>query len=328
MADKLTLRMLIGDYEITRALRDGTIEAEGIAFEFPHYPGYEDIHRQVAWDDICDVGEFNGPAYVAAASKNWSMTALPIFLHRRFRHGFVFINKNFGIEKPTDLIGKRIGNPIFQPAANVWLRGLLENEYAVPHRTITWVTEAPEIIEFERHEGLRIEQVAPGKNIDDMLIAGEIEAVISPNLPRGIREGLPHIGRLWPNYRELEVEYYKRTGIFPIMHVTTIRRDIVERHPWVVKSLMDAFEKSKRLAYKRLTNPRIVPLAWYQSYWDDERAFLGPDPWEYGTSPINRKNLEVMIGYVHQQGMSNRRMTVEELFPPSALSWSPNDVPR
>jgi 4,5-dihydroxyphthalate decarboxylase len=326
MAEKLTLRLLIGDYEIVRALRDGAVEAEGIRFEFPHYPGVHDIHRQVAGDDSCDVGEFNGPAYVAAASKDWAMTALPVFLHRRFRHGFIFINKNAGIAKPTDLIGKKIGNPIFQPACNVWVRGLLENAYGVPHRSVTWITQDPEIIAFERHRDLRIEQVKPGQDIEDMLISGEIEAIISPNLVRGIIEKRPHIGRLWPNYRDLEIEYFKRTGIFPIMHVTTIRRAIVERHPWVVKSLMDAFEKAKRVAFKRLRNPRIVPLAWYQSYWDDEHDFLGTDPWEYGVSAANRKNLETMIGYVHQQGMSNRRMTIEELFPREALGWSAGEI--
>ena len=328
MAEKLKLRMLIGDYESTRALRDGTVQAEGISFEFPHYPGYEDIHRQVAWDDICDVGEFNGPAYVAGASKDWSMTALPVFLHRRFRHGFIFVNKNAGIEKPTDLIGKKIGTPIFQPAASVWIRGFLENDYGVPHRSVTWMTNAPEIIEFERHKDLHIEQIPAGKDLDDMFSAGEIEAFISPNIPRGMTQGLPQIARLWPNYRDLELEFYNRTKIFPIMHVTVVKRDIVDKNPWVVKSLMDAFEKSKRIAYKRLTNPRIVSLAWYQSYLEDERALLGPDPWEHGTSSINRKNLDIIAGYVHQQGMSNRRMTVEELFPAQALSWSANDVPR
>ena len=323
----LKLRLLIGDYEIVQALRDGRVTAEGIDFEFPHYPGVRDIHRQVAGDEICDVGEFNGPAYVAAVSglttgRPWPMTALPVFLHRRFRHGFIFVNRNAGIREPKDLIGKRIGNPTFQPAGNVWARGLLENEYGVPHRSITWVTQEPEIIEFERPADLRIVQVAKGQNIEDMLISGEIEAIISPNLARGITEGVPHIGRLWPHYRELEIEYYKRTGIFPIMHVTTIRRALVEEHPWVVASLMDAFEKAKRLAYRRMSNPRIVPLAWFQSYWDDEREFLGKDPWEYGVSEANRRNLEVMMGYVHQQSMSGRLMTVEELFPPEALSWS------
>ncbi|MBI2317410.1 MAG: ABC transporter substrate-binding protein [Betaproteobacteria bacterium] len=328
MSGKLKLRMLIGDYEIVRALRDGSVQAEGIEFEFPHYPGVRDIHRQVAREEICDVGEFNGPAYVAAASRGWPMTALPVFLHRRFRHGFIFINRNCGIEKAADLLGKRIGGPFFQPAANVWLRGVLEEEHGVPHRSVTWVTQEPEIIEFERREDLRIRQVTDGQHIDDMLTRGEIEAVIAPNLPRAMRERLPHIARLWPDYREMEIDYYRRTGIFPIMHVTTIRKQVVAEHPWVARSLMDAFEKAKRLAFSRLANPRIVPLAWYQSYWDDERRLLGGDPWEYGVSGKNRVNLEKMIGYVHQQGMSARRMTVGELFAEESLAWSPGGLRR
>ena len=327
MASKLKLRLLIGNYESTRALREGEVEPEGIECVFPNYPGYEDIHRQVAHDDICDVGEFNGPASVAGASRDWKFALIPVFLHRRFRHGFIFVNKNKGIEKPGDLIGKRIGGPIFQPACNVWVRGLLENEYGVPHRTIHWFSNDPEIVEFERPPDLRIDVVGRQHSVDDMLAAGELDAIITPNFPKGFQQKLPHIVRLWPHYREMEIEYYKRTGIFPIMHTTVVRRDIVDKNPWVVRSLLDAFEKSKQMAYKRLTNPRIVPLAWYQTYLEEERAFLGPDPWEYGvTSAANRKNLETIIGYVHQQAMSTRRMTIEELFPKDALTWSARDV--
>jgi 4,5-dihydroxyphthalate decarboxylase len=243
-----------------------------------------------------------------------------VFLHRRFRHGFVFVNRKSGIREPKDLIGKRVAGPIFQPAANVWIRGILENEHGVPHRSIVWVTEQPEIVKFKPHPELRIE-VAKGKRLDDMLESGEVDAAIAPNPPRAIREKNPAVGHLWPNYEELEVDYYKRTGIFPIMHVTTIRKDIVEKHPWAVESLMDAFEKAKHVAYKRLANPRVVPLAWYRSYWEEERDFLGPDPWQYGATEANRRNLDTLAAYVHQQSMSERRVAVEELFPPEALAW-------
>jgi 4,5-dihydroxyphthalate decarboxylase len=202
----------------------------------------------------------------------------------------------------------------------VWIRGLLENEYDVPHRSITWVTERPEIVKFKGHPDLRIE-VASGRTVDDLLESGDVAAAIAPNPPRAIRERRPGFGHLWPNYRELEVEYFKRTGIFPIMHVTTIRKEIVENEPWVVGSLMDAFARAKRVAYKKLVNPRIVPLAWYRSYWEEEREMLGPDPWAYGLGPANRKNLETLIGYVHQQTMSERRVAIEELFAKEALSW-------
>jgi len=163
--------------------------------------------------------------------------------------------------------------------------------------------------------------------IDHVVTDGEIDAIFSPNFPKAWLAKKPNIARLWPNFKELEVDWYNRTGLFPIMHCAIIKRDIVEKNPWVTKSLMDAFEKSKQLSYKHLTNPRIVPLAWYQSYWEEERAFLGPDPWEYGvSSAANRKNIELICKYVHQQFMSTRLMTVDELWPKDVLSWTPPKI--
>jgi len=323
MSGKVKLRLLIGDYESTRALRDGTVTAEGIDFEFVPYPGYEDIHHKVALEDICDVGEFNGPAYVAGASRDWHLTAIPVFLHRRFRHGFIFVNKNKGIERASDLIGKRVGNPIFQPACNVWMRGILQNEHNVKPEDVTWVTSGPEIVPFTPRPGVRIEQIRPDQDIDDMLNSGELDAVISPNLVKGIQQGLPHIGHLWPDYHERDLDYYRRTNLFPIMHVTTVKKEILAQHPWVAISLMDAFEKAKQIAYKRLVNPRIVPLVLYRTYWEEERKIFGRDPWQYGATENNRKNLDTIIKFVDQQGMSVRPMSVEDLFPSDTLQWSP-----
>jgi 4,5-dihydroxyphthalate decarboxylase len=321
---KLKLRLLIGDYESTRALREGTVTVEGCELEFTPYPGYEDIHFKVAREDICDVGEFNGPAYVAGASKNWHLAAIPVFLHRRFRHGFIFINKNSGIKKPTDLIGKKVANPIFQPACNVWMRGILENEHNVPHKDVIWVTGGPEIVPFTPKAGVRIEQT--DKDLDEMLISGEVDAYLSPNMVKGIREKLPHIGHLWENYEQLDMEWFKKTNLFPIMHVTTIKKEIVEKHPWVCTALMDAFEKSKQLAYKRMVNPRIVPLVLMREYWEQERKIFGPDPWAYGITDNNRKNLDLMSSYVHQQGMSDKLMTPEDLFPADTIAWKPKPL--
>jgi 4,5-dihydroxyphthalate decarboxylase len=182
------------------------------------------------------------------------------------------------------------------------------------------VTEQPEIVKFKGHPDLKIE-IAAGRSADDLLEAGEVAAIIAPNVPRAMRQGRTDIVNLWPDYKEREVAYFKRTGLFPIMHVTTIRKDIVENEPWVVQSLMDAFERSKRAAYRRLVNPRVVPLAWFRSYWDEERELLGPDPWQYGVTPANRRNMETIATYVHQQTMSDRLVPVDEMFPKEALSW-------
>jgi 4,5-dihydroxyphthalate decarboxylase len=181
------------------------------------------------------------------------------------------------------------------------------------------VTERDEDSNFDYHPDLRVERIAPGRDLDDMLAAGELDATISPSVARGIREGDPRVGRLWPDYKDIEIAYFQATGIFPIMHVTIVREDIVRDNPWAVKSLLDAFEAAKQDAYRRLVNPRIVPLAFYQSAWEEQRELLGPDPWEYGLTPANRRNLETMARYVRQQGMTDRVMTLEELFPAEAF---------
>lgn len=310
---KLKIKALTGQYEIVRALREGAVEVEGIDLEFLSFPGTRDIHVPEI-REAADLGEFNAGAYMGNKCRGHALTALPIFLHRRFRHGFVFINKSKGIEAPEDLIGKRIGGTNFAPAGNLWARGILENDYGVPHSSITWVTERDEDGDFEYHKDLKVERIGKDQDLDDMLATGDLDAIISPNVARGITEGDDRIGRLWPDYKDVEIAYYKATGIFPIMHVTTIRQEIVDAHPWVVDSLIKAFDEAKKIAYRRLTNPRIVPLAFYRTAWEEERALLGDDPWEYGLSDANRNNLETLIGYVHQQGLTDRRMTIEELF--------------
>src|SRR5207244_3154667 len=133
--------------------------------------------------------------------------------------------------------GRRVGGTNFQPAGSVWVRGILEEDHKVLHKNITWMTDRDEGIEFTPAPGLRIERIAPGKSLDDMLAEGELDAMISPNFPRTFLKGEPRVARLFPNYKEVETEYFRRTGIFPIMHVTVIRQEILDKHPWVAASL-------------------------------------------------------------------------------------------
>lgn len=316
---KLKLKVLTGAYEIVRALREGSVSPDGIDLEIIASPGARELHEMISRGDGFDVGEFNAAAYIAKRARGSPFTAVPVFLHRRFRHGFIFVNTSKGIAEPADLIGRRIGGTSFAPAGNVWVRGILENEYGVPHRSIAWLTQHDEQAEFEFHPDLRIERIAPDGDLQEMLLEGELDAMISPSVVRGIEEGDRRVARLFPDYKEVEVAYYQKTGLFPIMHVTIVRERLVEEHPWVVKSLVDAFEASKRAAYRRLADPRIVPLAWYQTDREEESRLLGPDPWEYGLSETNRRNLETLAGYVHQQGLSGRRVGLDDLFPEPAF---------
>jgi len=320
MAGKLKLSMMVGDYEIVRALKDGTVKPRGIELVVAKYPGTRAIHDQVAAGEACDINEFNGGAYVVQKHGGRDdITALPVFLHRRFRHGFITINTSSGIARPADLIGRRVACRTLGAAANYWMRGHLEEDYGVPHRSITWTIESEDDASRQAPADLKIERLPRGKNVEDMLLEGEIDAMIAPNVTRMIGERDPRVARLFPNYREIEADYYRRTGLFPIMHVTTLPAKVVAKHPWAVESLVLAFEEAKQLAYRRLANPRNVPLAWYGSRWEEERALLGPDPWEYGLSELNRRNYGTLVGWVHAQVLSGARPRLEDLFPKEAF---------
>ena len=235
-------------------------------------------------------------------------------MHRRFRHGFIFLNTNKGIKKPADLIGRRVGLRNFQATANLWIRGILEHEHGLPHRSVHWLKQDEEEVDWTPPADLDIQRIAPGKSVEKMLMEGELDALIHPEIIQPILAKDQRVNRLFPNYRDLEVDYYKRTGIFPIMHTTAIKQEIVDKYPWVAINLMQAFEESKKAAYKRMENPRIVPLAWFRSFLEEQEELLGHDPWVYGLGEINRNALETLMQYSREQGLLGRSMSLEELF--------------
>ncbi len=314
MSSKLKLTLACGDYEIVRALKEGSVTADGIDLTILTDMDSASRHWRMIRGKEFDVAELSMSSYLMAADREQPFTAIPVFLHRRFRHGFVFINASAGIEKPTDLIGKRVGVKTFQATAILWLRGMLEHEYGAPHREINWIAELDEDVEFEHPPGLSLEKAPGGKEVEWMLADGELDAVLHPDLIDPIMQGDKRVRRLFDDYQAEEQAYYQRTGIFPIMHVTAIKKEIVDANPWVPMSLMKAFEASKKAAYARMENPRIVPLAWFRHYLDTERELLGPDPWEYGLGEANRHNLETAIGYSHDCGLISRRLAPDDIF--------------
>jgi 4,5-dihydroxyphthalate decarboxylase len=314
MAEKLRLTVACGDYEIVRALKEGTVTADGLDLVMLTGMGPRERHWRMARKAEFDVCEANVGAYFMERDHGAGLSAIPVFLHRRFRHGFLFVNAAAGIRAPKDLIGKNVGGTNFQPASNIWMRGILEEEYALPHRQVTWVVERSEDVAFTPPKDLRIEMIAPGESLDVMLAEGEIPAMLSPELPRLFLAGDKRIVRLFPDYKEVELAYFRRTGIFPIMHVTTIKQEIVDKYPWVPTNLVKAFEQAKNIAYRRIANPRMVPIAWVRTALEEQEAVLGPDPWAYGLTPANRKNLETVLRYTFQQGMISRVPSLDSLF--------------
>ena len=314
MAEKLRLTVACGDYEIVRAIKEGAVKADGLDLVMLTGMGPRERHWRMARHAEFDICEANVGAYFMERDHGADLTAIPVFLHRRFRHGFLFVNPAAGIRAPKDLIGKKVGGTNFQPASNIWMRGILEEEYGLPHRQVTWVVERSEDVAFTPPQDLRIEMIAPGKRLDVMLAEGEIPAMLSPEIPRLFLQGDKRIMRLFPDYKNVELAYFRKTGIFPIMHVTTIKQEIVDKHPWVATNLVKAFEEAKNIAYRRIANPRMVPIAWVRTALEEQEEVLGTDPWAYGLTPANRKNLETVERYTYQQGMIRTIRPLDELF--------------
>jgi 4,5-dihydroxyphthalate decarboxylase len=314
MSRKLELTFACGDYEIMRALKEGIVRPEGIELTVLTDMAASPRHWRFLRGREFDIAEVSGSGYVAARDRDLPFRAIPVFPHRRFRHGFIFVNTSKGISKPTDLIGRKVGTKGYLFTAGLWMRGILEHDYGVPHNSIEWLSETDEDVDFTPPPGLNITQVPLDKSLEDMLVAGEIDALFSPDLIRPLTRGDNRVGRLFPNYKAEEMEFYRRTGIFPIMHVVGIKQEIVEGHPWVAINMYKAFEQAKAIAMARMENPRIVPLAWYRETWEEQEQILGKDPWEYGLGERNAKNFERLVTYSHEQGVIKRRLPLDELF--------------
>jgi 4,5-dihydroxyphthalate decarboxylase len=314
MSKKIHLTLATGDYESIRALKEGTVTADGIELTVLTDMNSAVRHWRMLRNHEFDVAELSMSNYLMAKYTGLPFTAIPVFLHRRFRHSFIFLNTAKGITQPRELIGKRIGLRNFQATANLWIRGILEHEYGVPHRSIQWYKQDDEEVEWTPPRELNIQRIAPGKSVEKMLLEGELDALIHPELIQPIIDKDKRVTRLFRNYRDLEIDYYKRTGIFPIMHTTAIRQEIVDKYPWVPINLMQAFQESKNAAYQRMENPRIVPLAWFRYFLEEQEELLGSDPWVYGLGETNKKALTTLIRYSQEQGLLGREMTLGELF--------------
>ncbi len=316
MTKKLELTLACGDYEIVRPLKEGLVQPDGIELNILTGADSATRHWRFLRGEEYDVAECSASSYIAARARDLPFRAIPVFLHRRFRHGFIFVNTSKNITKPSDLIGKRIGVKFYLVSAILWLRGILESEYGVPHKSIDWFAELDEDVAFTPPSGLKLTRLPDDKSIEKMLAEGELDAVLHPDIIDPIINKDPRVGRLFPDYKSEEERYYAKTGIFPIMHVLGIKKALVERHPWIVPNLYQAFDESKNLAMKRMRNPRLVPLAWYQEAWEEQERFLGPDPWEYGLGEKNAHNFNTLVSYSHNQGLIDRVLSLDELFLP------------
>lgn len=325
----LRLRLIGGDYDRTRPLIDGQVKPEGIELEWVHFSA-ESTWQRFLSDESLDVAEVALPAaFIARGKGSPPLVPLPIFPSRYFRHSLIFINADSGIERPQDLVGRRVGVAKYTTLAlAAWLRGMLQDEYGVAPNQITWVTTEqgrpglPDRLEAPLPADLSIESAPAGASLDELLDRGEIDAHFTAHRPESFQRGVPRIRRLFPNYRAVEQDYCRRTGLFPVMHIMVVREEVFRRNPWIGASLCEAFEEAKRRCYRRNEDlgPDSHSLAWFLSYLEEERQVLGADPWAFGVEP-NPHLLETFARYCHEQGLTARRLSPDELF--AEVYWSP-----
>jgi 4,5-dihydroxyphthalate decarboxylase len=326
---KIHLTFACGDYDRTRAVEDGSVPVDGVDLTYLRLPVEETFFRMLRHREF-DVAEMSLSTYTATlnaldAGEEPPFVALPVYTSRQFRHGGMFVNTAAGIEKPADLAGKRIGMPEVQLTACVWQRGILADEYDLPIDASTFLTggqEKPGRIEKGKVEvPYSVSPIGPDQTLARMLGEGEIDAFLGPRIPSSFADGSGRVRRLFPDTVAAEKAYYESTGIFPIMHVVAIKREVYQRYPWVAQSLTKALIEAKAQAYARIYDASALRFMepWLNVHLEEARALMGQDYWSYGLGDADRHVLETFLRYHHEQGLSRTRRTPEQLFAPESL---------
>ena len=328
------LHITMAGYKFKRleALVDGRVKVEGCNAKF-ELAKIGDMNTHVfsgpRTRDVTEIGLH--PFMLAYANEGFRDYALlPIFPLRLFRHRSVFIRTDRGIKKPEDLRGKTIATAGYSSTSLTWIRGIFQEEYGIKPEDVRWiiaskdssVSAAGKVSKQENvlPEGVSISAGTPGKDESDLLESGKVDALFHAAEPRAYIEGHPKVGRLFPDYRLAERAYFAKTGIFPIMHAVAIKKATLKQNPWLVAPVFKAYSKAKQMAYGYMARAAWVydALPWYAQEFEETRALMGDNYYSYGIGP-NRKTLETLFRYSHQQGLCSRELTVEELFVPASI---------
>ena len=323
------LSLAVCDYDRTRAIFDGRAPIEGCDVTAVALEPEESFHRAFKFQEF-DVTEVSMSSYLMTTSRGEAhYVAIPAFVSRLFRHSGIYIRSDRGISRPGDLKGKRIGVPEYQMTANVWIRGMLAEEHGVKPSDIKWrrggLEEAGrgERTTIKLPADVELQTVPTDRTLSDMLAKGELDGIFSARAPTCFLNGVPNVARLFPDYPAVEEAYFRKTRLFPIMHAIGIRRSLVEKHPWLAVSVYKAFLKAKALCMHELgqIGHLATSLPWSVYEHDRMRRVLGEDYWSYGAHE-NRHTLETLMRYSFEQGLSARKLDLDEMFarPTSDLS--------
>ena len=324
---KLTLACW--DYDRTRALLEGRVGVAGWRIDAKVQPPEETFPRAVA-DAPFDVSELSLSSYLMQVSRGeGAYIAIPAFVSRAFHHGAIYVRTKRGIETPKDLEGRLVGVPEYQMTMALWVRGILGDEYGVDFRKIRYRTGGAnkpgrkERLALELPEDMDVAPIPEGSTLNELLLAGELDAVIAPTPPDGFTAGDKAVRRLFTDPAAEERAYYARTGLFPIMHVIGVRRTLADEHPGLAADLFRAFVEARNLAMRehdltaRSSANRML-LPWFADQWEATKDLMGEDFWPYGVAE-NRAELEAVCRYSHEQNLGRKRLSVEALFAPETV---------
>jgi 4,5-dihydroxyphthalate decarboxylase len=330
--DGLRIKMAGYNFDRVSALVDGRVPVDGCTLEFEVAKIGDmntDVFSGTQSRDVTEIGL--SPFMLAYANEGFrSYTLIPVFPLRLFRHKSIFIRAGSGIAKPQDLRGRRVATPGYSSTSLTWLRGIVQHEYGVAPEEIEWVISSKDSSAADAGKASKQESIVPegisvahgpaGKDESDLLVDGDVDALFHAAEPQAFTAGNPAVKRLFPDSRSTEQEYFAKTGIFPIMHAVAIRTATIEQHPWLPEAVFFAYSRAKQLNYANMRKSGWfnVSLPWFAQEFDDTRDRMGENFWPYGIEP-NRKALEALFRYSHEQGLARKRLTVEELFHPSTM---------
>ena len=331
---KLPLKMAGYDLDRVAGLIDGRVNVAGCDATF-EIAGIGDMNTDVfsgaQTRDVTEIGLH--PYMLAYANEGFrDYSLIPVFPLRVFRHKSIFINVNSGIKKPGDLRGRKVATPGFSSTSLTWLRGIMQHEYGVRPDEVEWVVSTKDSSagvsgkvskqESVIPEGLKVSQGPAGKDESDLLVDGDVDALFHAAEPRAYMQGHPDVIRLFSDYRQTERAYYKKTGIFPIMHAVAIRNSLVEKNPWLPEAVFNAYSQAKQMMYDDLKKMgwATISLPWVGKELEETRALMGENFWPYGIE-ANRKALETLFQYSYEQGLAKQKLTIKNLFHPSTLDF-------
>ncbi len=306
------------DYDHTRALADGRVQVDGVDLKFVNLSPPSQIFLRMLHDEAYDASEMSLSNYMIALGKgDRRFVAIPVFPSRVFRHSYIWIRTQSGIEKPEDLKDKRVGIADYSMTALLFTRGLLQHQYGVAPQDIHWFRRRAEHVSIEIPPGVRIDNIGKDQTLDTLLEEGKLDAVAVTSPPRAFLQGSPLVRRLFPDARAVEAAYYRQTQIFPIMHLVVLRRAIYDRDPTLAVRLAQGFEAAKQLAFEAYEEGRSS-LPWVNLDLEYAQQALGQDVCPYGVKK-NLPTLEAATLYSHEQGLTQRRFYVAELFAEETL---------